>query len=186
MQKKSNTYYTEGIASGDDKVLLEIYNDFLPMVKRFVMKEGGGASDAEDVFNQVLMQLYARMKVKRFEIQSTFEGYLFTACKNIWRREFNKKVKTRVTNESYVEHMNRTEDAARAILEQEKWELFQDKFEQLSENCKKVLQLHLDKVSGKEIMKRLDYASESTVRQRIFKCKSSLIKQIRSDKRYRA
>jgi RNA polymerase sigma factor (sigma-70 family) len=186
MQKHSNTYYTEGIASGDDKVLLEIYNDFLPMVKRFVKKEAGGASDAEDVFNQVLMQLYARMKVKHFEIESTFEGYLFTACKNIWRREFNKKIKTRVTNESYVEHMDRTEDGARAILEQEKWELFQDRFEQLSENCKKILQLHLEKVSGKEIMKRLDYASESTVRQRIFKCKSSLVKQIRNDKRYRA
>lgn len=185
MQRHSNTYYIDGVASGNDKVLLEIYNDFLPMVKRFVLKEGGVVSDAEDVFNQVLMQLYARMKVRRFEIQSTFEGYLFTACKNIWRREFNKKIKTRVTNESYIEHMDRTEDAARAILEQEKWELFQEKFEQLSENCKKILKLHLEKVSGKEIMKRLEYASESTVRQRIFKCKSSLTKRIRGDKRYR-
>lgn len=186
MQRHSNSYYIDGITEGNNKVLLEIYDDFLPLVKRFVMKEKGSSTDAEDVFNQVLMQLFARLKVKKFEIQSTFEGYLFTACKNIWRRELNKKSKSRVTNNDYAEHIGKTEDSARAILEQEKWELFQEKFEQLSENCKKVLTLHLQKVSGKKIMEQLGYATESTVRQRIFKCKSSLTKQIQTDKRYRA
>ncbi len=185
MQKRENSYYTQGILSGDNKVLVEMYQEFLPLVKRFVMREKGSEADAEDVFNQVLMQLFARMKVKQFEINSTFEGYLFTACKNIWRRELNKKSKARVTNDEYAEHISEASDFSRAILEQEMWELYEDHFAGLSENCKEVLSLHLKKVSGKEIMEKLNYASEVTVRQRIFKCKSSLIKKIKSDIRYR-
>lgn len=184
MQKQANSYYIQGLSSRDNTVFQNIYEEFLPIVKRYVLKEGGAEADAEDVFNQVLMQLYARMKVRPFEIQSTFEGYLFTACKNIWRREFNRKIKERVTKESYTEQVSKIEDTARAILEQEKWELFQEKFKELSENCLKILELHLAKLSGREIMERLGYASETTVRQRIFKCKSSLIKKIRADKRY--
>ncbi len=186
MQRHSNSYYLEGLKKGSDAILLEIYDDFLPLVKRFVTREKGTDSDAEDVFNQVLMQLYARMKVKEFDIQSTFEGYLFTACKNIWRRELNKKSRMRVTNQAFHEQVSATEDGARAILEQEKWELFEEKFTELSDNCKEILKLHLDKVSGREIMERLGYASETTVRQRIFKCKSSLVKKIKTDLRYRA
>ncbi len=184
MQKKDNSYYIDGIASGDAKILSEIYKDFLPNVRRFVLREKGSETDADDVFNQVLMQLYARLKVKKFEIQSTFEGYLFTACKNIWRRELNKKSRERVTKQGYAEHRGEASDFSRRNLEQEMWELYEEKFAELSDNCKEVLQLHLKKVSGKEIMEQLGYASEVTVRQRIFKCKSSLIKKIKSDKRF--
>lgn len=184
MQKQDNSYYINGIANGDNRVLSEIYTEFLPYIKRYVIKENGTSHDAEDVFNQVLIQFFARLKVKRFEIQSTFEGYLFTACKNTWRRELNKKSKQRVTNDEYTEHISEATNFSQAIQEQEMWELYEEKFLELSENCSRILKLHLEKVSGKAIMEKLGYASETTVRQRIFKCKSSLIKAIRSDKRY--
>ncbi len=185
MQKEENSYYINGLSMGDNVVLLDIYKEFLPKVKSFVMREKGSEADAEDVFNQVLMQLFARLKVRKFEIKSTFEGYLFTACKNIWRKELNKKSKMRVTNDDYTEHMDEATHSAQAVMEQEMWELYEEKFVGLSDNCKEVLRLHLQKLTGKEIMEKLGYASEVTVRQRIFKCKSSLIKSIKSDQRYR-
>ncbi len=186
MQKHPNEYYIAGIASGNSVVLLEIYDAFLPLVKKFVQKENGSITDAEDVFNQALMQLYARLKTKHIDIKSTFEGYLFTTCKNLWRRELNKKSKMRVTNDEVLEHKVITTEDDDAIFEEEaQWELFEEKFQALSDNCKNVLKLHLQKLSAREIMGKLNYASETTVRQRIFKCKSSLIKKIRSDVRFK-
>ena len=185
MQKHPNSHYIDGIAKGDNATLLDIYNSFLPQVKKFVRKENGSNSDAEDVFNQALMQLFARLKVTHIEIKSTFEGYLFTTCKNIWRRELNKKARLRVTNDDVLEHTVITNDDEQADEEQEQWKLYEEKFQELSENCKKVLKLHLQKLSAKAIMEKMEYSSETTVRQRIFKCKSSLIKIIRSDRRYR-
>lgn len=185
MQKQDNSYYINGIANGDNKVLLDIYDEFLPYVKKYVFRENGTIHDAEDVFNQVLVQFFTRLRTQRIELRSTFESYLLTACKNIWRRELNKKKREWVTNDGYVEHISEATNFAQAIMEQEMWELYEEKFKELSENCSRVLKLHLEKVPGKIIMGKLGYASESTVRQRIFKCKSSLIKAIQSDKRYR-
>lgn len=184
MQKQTNEYYIEGIATGDSRALSAIYDEFLPITKRLIRRDGGADADTEDIFNQVLMQLFARLRVKRFEISSTFESYLISACRNLWRRELNKKIKKRVTNQGYTEQLDVVTDDAQAILQQEQWELYEEKFAELSENCRDVMTLHLRKMSGKDIMQQLNYASETTVRQRIFKCKSRLVKLIRGDRRY--
>ena len=73
---------------------------------------------------------------------------------------------------------------AMAALEQKKWDLFSETLEALSENCKKVLQLFFSKVSYSEMVKRLNYSSETVARQRVFKCKAKLKKMIVSDARY--
>jgi len=72
-----------------------------------------------------------------------------------------------------------------ATLEQEKWELFHEKLETISVNCREILKMFFNKLSSKEIKEKLEYGSEATVRQRVFKCKAQLIKIIKSDGRFR-
>jgi len=72
-----------------------------------------------------------------------------------------------------------------ATLEQEKWELFQEKLTQLSGNCKQLLQLFFQKVPYKDIVEKLGYNTDNVVRQRIFNCKSQLTKLIKKDSRYK-
>jgi len=76
------------------------------------------------------------------------------------------------------------EDIADISLWQERWDIYEDNFQKISENCQKVLTLHLKKTSAKVIMQELGYASESVVAQRVFKCKKSLIEHIKKDPRY--
>ena len=69
-------------------------------------------------------------------------------------------------------------------MEQEKWELFQEKLEALSDNCKTILKLFFKKTPYVEIAKKLEYASDNVLRQRIFKCKKKLSELIKKDSRY--
>ena len=178
-----NEYFIEGILNSDEKVVSEIYSSFFPKCLHFVIQNRGNYTDAEDVFQKVLMQISARIKLRELKkINSTFEGYIFTACKNLWRRELNKR--KRVTNHETVELVSEETDMAKALLEQERWELFKEKIEELSDNCKEVLKMFLQKKTYLEIMTKLSYSSETVVRQRVFKCKSKLIKIIRSDDRF--
>ena len=71
-----------------------------------------------------------------------------------------------------------------STLEQEKWDLFREKLAEISDNCRTILQMFFNKMSSRDIMEELDYASETTVRQRVFKCKTQLIKRIQQDSRY--
>ena len=45
----------------------------------------GNTTDAEDIFQKALLQIVVRYKKEKFQIKTSFEGYLFTVCKNLWR-----------------------------------------------------------------------------------------------------
>jgi RNA polymerase sigma factor (sigma-70 family) len=185
MQSKPNNHYLDGIKNRDRKIVEDIYSQFLPSTISFVMKNGGNREDARDVFNLVIYQLTARLEREDILIKSTFEGYLFTACKNMWRRQLKKIERQRVTEGTVRELYYREQDMVQSTLEQDKWNLFQEKLDAISENCRVILQMFFKKISSREIMEALDYASETTVRQRIFKCKTQLTKLVQSDSRYK-
>ena len=179
-----DNYLLESLLKGHEAGISEVYRQIFPKVEKFILQNNGQRADAEDIFHKALLQLIARIRIKKFKITTNLEAYLFTACKNLWRRELNK-LKKRVTKDNVVELVNEERDMGYAVLEQERWELYQEIFQQLSENCKKVLGLFFQKVSYSDIMKRFSYASETVVRQRVFKCKEKLTSLIKSDPRYK-
>ncbi len=178
-----NTYYIQGILDSNENVITDIYIRFFPKVVKFILQNNGQQVDAEDIFQKVLLQISARIRIRELQtINSTFEAYFFTACKNLWRRELNKK--KRVTNIDVKELVSEELDMAHALLEQERWELFKEKLEKLSDNCKEILTLFLKKVSYADMVKKMSYTTETVARQRVFKCKAKLIKIIKADDRF--
>lgn len=178
-----NSFYLKALISSDTKIINAIYKDNFYKVKSFVLKNRGQQQDAEDVFQKALMQLAVRYKKEQFIIKTSFEAYLFTVCKNLWRRELNKS-KVKVTNDGFLEPKDDNVDIALALLEQKRWELFTESLELISENCKQILKLFFAKTPYAEIMKRFNYNSETVVRQRVFKCKNSLKAMVKKDKRF--
>lgn len=181
---KDPNYFIAGLKKRNEKVIVEIYQEVFPKVKHFVFHNKGRHADAEDVFQKALLQIMARVEVRAFEINSSFEAYIFVACKNLWRRELNKR-KRLVTNETLKEQGSEERDLARSILEQERWEFFQEKLEEVTGNCKEILKRFFNKMPYKQIAEELDYSSESVVRQRVFKCKNKLTETIKKDVRFK-
>lgn len=171
------------LSEGNTKEIGYIYSDNFPSVKRFILQNNGNIQDAEDIFQKALLQIAVRYKKEPFEIRISFNAYLFTVCKNLWRRELNKS-KRQVTNTRVIELTNEERDQAFAIVEQKRSELFIEKLHLISENCKKILTLFFAKISYSEIMKSHNYNSETVVRQRVFKCKKQLTELIKKDHRY--
>lgn len=180
--KKAN-YFINGLKTKNEKVILEIYKNSFPNVRSFVLKNSGQEADAEDVFQKALLQIMARVQVLNLEIKSTFNGYLFTACKNLWYKELNKSKKV-VTIDLPIELYNEVDDMTQSVLEQERWEFFQEKLELISNNCKEILKRFFNKTPYKDIAKEMGYSDESVVRQRVFKCKNKLTEMIKEDKNF--
>ncbi len=178
-----NTEALNALLENDAKVISVMYSKILPKVQKFVIQNKGQQVDAEDIFQKALLQIAVRYRREPFQIKSSFEAYVFTACKNLWRRELNKN-KIRVTDDAILELHHEERDMALATFEQERWELFTEKLEAISENCKKILKLFFGKVSYERIVKVMGYSSETVARQRVFKCKTKLTQAITSDQRY--
>ncbi len=183
VNQELDDYLLQSLISGNDKGIKEIYNRLYPKIKAYIITHDGSEDDAKDVMQKALLQLSARAQDKNFKITSSFDGYFVTICKNLWRRA-SKLSKLRVTNDGVLDLVHEEREIALAAYEQEKWELFQEKLLEISENCRKVLGFFFNKVSYVDIANKLGYATENTVRQRIFKCKSKLKAAIHSDQRY--
>ncbi|MBC2846542.1 sigma-70 family RNA polymerase sigma factor [Winogradskyella flava] len=180
-----NSFFLKALIANDSKAIKDIYKANFFKVRSFIVKNRGQEQDAEDIFQKALLQLAVRYKKEKFIINTSFEAYLFTVCKNLWRRELNTN-KIRVTNNDNLELKDDNEDIALAVLEQKRWELFTESLDLISENCKQILKLFFAKTAYAEIMERFNYNSETVVRQRVFKCKNSLKAIVRNDKRYKA
>jgi len=181
---KGNTRFLNALNTGDSAIINELYSNVFPVVRKFILKNNGQEVDAEDIFQKAIIQISVRYRKEQFEITTSFEAFLFTACKNLWRRELNKS-KKRVTNIEVIEQLSEEEDQAIAILEQSRWEIFSDNLKKLSENCNKVLALFFAKTPYSTIVTRLNYNSETVARQRVFKCKAKLTQMIKNDPRFK-
>ena len=170
----------EGFLKGDPKILGKIYDQTFSVVFRYIEGRGGSYAEAEDIFQNALITLFVKLKHHQLKVQS-FEAYLFTICRNLWRKE---SVKKRVTNSYTATLLDEALDLAKFSIEQSQWDLYKEKFNALTENCKKLLSLLFQKVSYKEIVISFGYSSETVARQRAFKCKARLIHLIKNDPKY--
>lgn len=180
---KNGINYLDGLRTGDEKIIKAIYRSMFPKVRHFVLKNEGEQQDAEEVFQNALYQLSIRLKLSDIEIKLSFEAYLFTVCKNLWRKELNSK-KRWVRNEEVIALKSEENYHSEAIINQERWDLFEEKLELLSPNCKELLKDYFKKVSYDLIVKKFNYASENVAFQRIFKCKKRLGDLIKKDGNY--
>ena len=184
MQKNNSQLYLEGLLSGNETIIKKIYEKNFQTIVALIKSNNGTYEDAEEIFHKALYQLTARVKVRNFEIKSTFEGYLYIVCRNLWRKELNFRNK-QVRNDRVIELNSKQQNDSEFILEQERWELFEEKLNLLSDNCKGLLKKYFNKTPYKEIVKEYNYASENVAFQRIFKCKKRLSELIKKDYRFK-
>lgn len=175
----------DALIDGDSKIINKVYTTNFPLVKRFVLQNSGNEEDAKDVFQKALLQIAVRHRKEGITIETSFGGYLFKVCKNLWRRELNS-YKKRVTNRGVIELTSEYRDYSLAVMEQKRQELLIEKLDKISGNCKNILTLFFAKTPYKEIVETTEYNSESAVRQRVFKCKKKLIELIENDERYKS
>jgi len=171
------------LVNNDVETYKLLYNVLLPKVISYIRNNKGSLTDAEEIFQDALFQIIVRAKVKGLEITSSFEGYIFTVCKNLWLKELNNR-KKEVRNEGVFELKADNNDTVAAILQQEQWDLFEEKLKLLTDNCRVLLKDFFNKVSYKTIVAKFNYSCENVAFQRVFKCKKKLADLVKADVKY--
>jgi len=83
----------KNLIESNGKTSSELYNKFFPKVLKYINIHDGDLQNAQDIFQSAIVLLILQARKKDFEIKSTLEGYFFTICKNLWRKELNSKKK---------------------------------------------------------------------------------------------
>jgi len=154
------------------KALRYLYDVLFGFIAPFVVKNGGNASDAEDLFQDGLIAFYEKVVDKDFELTSSIKNYVYGICRNMWFKRF-KKGKKEISVEdvaifSQVEAEDETGSLER-LLELEGHLLA------LSIGCQRILKLYyFDKKSMNDIASLLDLASGGVAKNKKARCLQKL------------
>ncbi|MEM8523297.1 MAG: sigma-70 family RNA polymerase sigma factor [Bacteroidota bacterium] len=178
-----NTKYINGIVENDFAILQQMYKESLPEVVKYVKRNSGTLDDAKDIFQEGILVIFKKAKEGNLTLTTSFHNFLFLVCKRIWLKKLTKKGKKEVPFEEEWE-FSFEDTLEEEFLQHKKWKLFHQKFQQLAEECQKVLKMWFNKQSSKTIAQEMGYTEDYAKRKK-YKCKAGLTELIKKDALYK-
>ena len=183
MEKFSEDIIIQGLKVQDPEILRYIYKKYFPFIQNFINKQTGSDDDAKDIFQEALIVIYRKVKSDDFDLSASFKTYLYSICKYMWMRLQEKKDKEYELNTAFVQNI--TYDDKELIEKNRRYALYQKHFSNLSVECRKILELFLQKKPLREIAKELKISSEKYLKKRKYICKERLVENIKNDPDYK-
>lgn len=181
-RKFSDEELTESIRTGKDReqAIKFIYKDNFETLSRFILNNSGNRQDAEDIFQEVVVNFIAAVQLNKFRGESSIKTFLYSLNRFSWLNELKKKGRTQLREIKYEKAGDKVQqDGSRLLIEKESADQIINLVDLLGENCKKILLMfYYDNFSMKEILDTLDYENEQVVRNKKYKCLKQLERKI--------
>jgi len=174
--------YLLALINSDTVLVNEIYKKCAGKVKSFVVFNNGTSSDAEDIFQEALVDIYHQAKYKDLQLTCPFEPFFLLVCKRKWLNVLKKKSVLQVTNneddlllvgEDTFEQAERLED------QKLQSDLFLKAFEKLGDRCKEIIQWSMEGDAQEKVAEALG-VTYGYLRKKKSECMASLIKLVNS------
>lgn len=183
MVEFSDEQIIRGIGNNNRSVLNYLYNSQFGRIRRYIMHRGGDQNIIKDIFQEALLIIYTKIRNEDLHLTCSFSTYFFAICKNLWFHELrmrNKMITGMYSSEDLVEDPEPVQE-----LLPELKKLVEYHFNTLSEDCKKVLELHFKHKSLADICEIMRYKDVKYAADRKYRCKQYLFNRIINDPKYK-
>jgi RNA polymerase sigma factor (sigma-70 family) len=160
----------------------KIYDRHFKIISGWILKNGGSADDAADVFQESMVILYEKVQNEDFRLSCKIGTYLFAISKNLWYKKIERQAKqpgylpaNTGTDEGFDKEY---EDDLNVHMEREMhYEQLNTALDQLGEPCRSLLKAfyHHDK-SMMEISEEFGYTNPDNAKTQKYKCLARLRK----------
>jgi len=174
----------DGIIRNHRGVIHFLYKDYFPLIQDLIENHAGNLQDAEDIFQDGMVLLYLQIRDRKLVLRCALRTYFFAICQNLWRQRLERKyrlvyVGSSVMNECGEQYLGKDYIAQEQELARQR--LFWKYFNQLPEDCRKILQMYIDRIPFREVTQSLRLTDENYAKVRKYLCKKLLINRIRKD-----
>jgi RNA polymerase sigma factor (sigma-70 family) len=183
MPEPSTKKIIEGIASRNASIIRYIYKAFYQEVKKLILMNNGSEEDAQDTFQEALYFIYQKITQHNLVITGRFGSYLYSVCKLLWLKELRER--------SYKKYQHWysgdliTPAPVNKKLEVVKLKIFDRHFNELSEECQKILNMYFRKVSLEKMAEVFGYKSLQHIKDKKYRCKKTLMNKIFNNPEYK-
>lgn len=157
-----------------DRAFRLLYQEQYPILSSYISKRNGQVQDVDDILQEGLLVLYKLARQNKLQGINKLQNYLFTICKNFWFRKQQQKGST-VELDDQAQDVVEEPTVLQHIFAEERSQLLKQVLEQLGEGCQKLLVLfYYERLSMKEILQHMHYASEAALKNKKSKCMKKL------------
>ena len=165
-----------------DRAVRYLYHEYFETVCALITFNKGTRQDAEDIFQEVVVNFLEVVEKDRFRGESSIKTFLVSMARHTWLNQLkknNRAVDREVLYEKGRDHIETDVSEQLAILEHKQQLL--TAIEHLGEACQKILILfYFEELPVKEILKHLPYENEQVVRNKKHKCLQQLAGLVKS------
>jgi RNA polymerase sigma factor (sigma-70 family) len=144
-------------------------------IKHMVTNNGGNEEDARDVFHEGIITLDRKIRQEEYEDRGTIESYLLGVCRFIWSNQKRKNQRVELKEDFTTYDQSTGENPLDTMLNNEGQNLVASLFNQLGENCSKILSLWKLSYSMNEIAEEMGLPSGDNARKHKFRCYQKLL-----------
>jgi RNA polymerase sigma factor (sigma-70 family) len=163
-----------------NETIKAIYRSHFESLSWFIINNNGSRQDAEDVFQEVVVNFIDLVQKDKFRGESTVKTFLFSLNRFTWLNELKRRGRALAREEKYEKGQDKVElDTSHFITEREEKGQILRLVGELGDTCKRILLLfYYENLSMKEILNATDYENEQVVRNKKYKCLKQLEKMI--------
>ena len=154
-------------------------------VQNFVIKHHGSLDDAKDIFQDVILVLYQKVRRGKLVLTCSLKTYLYSIARNLWLKELERRNRMVKVYREKEEDMNELSDIEDIYIHNKRLILYYRFFSQLGQICKRIITLFNEGNSIREITVMIGYKNEQLTKNRHYRCKKQLIHRIRSSDEYK-
>jgi len=162
----------------NNKAFGQLYKEYFGMVKHFVTKNNGRVDDAEDIFQDTMLVLVAKLQQDNFELTACIKTYIMAISKNLWL----KRLRTAYRETEFRDiHNNLFYEEINSAIEEEK--SYKDKIQnylhKITTHCQGLIHdIFFKEKSIEQIQIQYGYSTKHNAQNQKHKC----IEQIRKVK----
>lgn len=168
----------ENLRSGRrmEESIKTLYRSHFEQLSAYITFNSGSRQDAEDVFQEVIVNFIDLVRQNKFRGDSSIKTFLYSMNRHTWLNELKRRGRQLAREEKYEKGHDRVEeDAAESIIDREEKKTIADLVAALGETCRKILVLfYYENLSMREILEQTDYENEQVVRNKKYKCLKQL------------
>jgi len=173
----------KGIADRKDRIIDYVYTFYYEDIRKMIMVNSGSSEDARDIFQEALFVIYQKIILDDLTLKCHFKTYLYSICRLLWLRILRKRIYSTGTADGLAD-LNPSQFTIGTTAEAGQ-QIFTKHFNELSENCRKILDLYFRNVSFSEINEIMGYKNLQIARDKCYRCKKTLYKRINNNPEFK-